>query len=222
MASNKKQVIGGPGPLDKITVCGSSGSGKTRWVTDLLLSDSPWKAIFVFAPEMSMGQPDYERLKAGPHPVTFHRGVPEDEESEKAVADLFAANKAKGIPQVAVYDDLFVATKSGRGQKWLQQMAIAGRHMGVGQITLLQAPIHDRVARMQQQMMVLFDNPIADAVHHIGRQLDPPKGTRVLRAWKQACAKPWGHLIIDMRPNSGIMRYRDSSWDKCFQFDQIM
>lgn len=217
-------LVAGPGPLDKMTYVGPSGAGKTRAVVDLLLHpQSPWEHVFVFAPEMSLQQAEYKRLKDGPHPVTFHRGVPEDEEAERALEARFAENKAKGIPQVAVYDDLFVTTKSGRGQKWLQQMAISGRHAGVGQITLLQVPMGDRVARQQQQWMILYDNPIGDSIHHLARQLDPlSKGRRVLRAWKQATVKPYGHLIVDMRPGAGLMKYRDSAWDKCFQFDQIV
>lgn len=216
-------MIAGPDAQTAMWVVGASGSGKTRFTTDLLQHDSsPWTDIFIVCSPMSCDQAGYKRLqeKYTRGKVHLVRGVPEDEGSEQELID---AMKAAKMP-VVVLDDLLADMKSGRGQKFVQKLLTQGRHMGeggMGRIVCVQH-IGDRVARLQANMFALFATPSsADSVAHLARGLHPEsRGQRVMKAYRDATSEPHGFLLVDARPGAPHM-LRKSSWHQAYDFSVL-
>ena len=211
----------------RTVVCAPSMGGKTLWaVSTILRKDSPWSRVIVMCHEISKEQELFKKLRKefkGKGGVIYVNGLPQTEEEEKEVMDLMVEGRTKCMPTVIVVDDLMQDSDGGRGAKFLSRLFTASRHANCSVMNLIQTVMHSRRNRQNADYMVLFDFPsCADAVLALSRQLSPEdKGKRVMQAYRQATSKPYGYLLITTRPGSQAYRYRDSSFDRAFDFTKI-
>lgn len=145
-----------------------------------------------------------------------------DKEGQQQLIEHFKSNKSSKIPQIVIFDDLFVSTKSGAANKFLQDLSVAGRHLDLGMANLVQSPFHDKLSRSMADILILFESPSAmDQIKTLGRQIDAENGgKRFVRAYKDATSEKHGALIVDLRPAAGIARFR-KSWNDCYDFSVV-
>tara|TARA_Y100000593_G_C4218376_1_gene290493 strand:- start:70 stop:771 length:702 start_codon:yes stop_codon:yes gene_type:complete len=215
----------GPDANSKLQISGKSGTGKSHHLVQLLLHPkSPWKKgdITILCSALSCDQPVYQKLKKEyTGKIRILEGVP-DKQGQEQLIELFKKNKTAKIPQIVVFDDLFVSTKSGPANKFLQDLSVAGRHLDLGMANLVQSPFHDKLSRSMADILIMFESPSSmDQVKTLARQIDAENGgKRLLRAYKDATSERHGALIVDLRPAAGIARFR-KSWDDCYDFSVV-
>lgn len=224
-ADCKCPMVGPPKKGNHITVVGMSGAGKTRMVRDMVLHPkAPWDEIIVMCHKCSIEQDDYrdlqKRFKRGS--VKMIAGLPEDAEAAEQIMGMLRKNHEAGRATAVIADDVLLDQRKGEGRKFINQLAISGRHLSTSLISILQSPATgDKISRMQTSIYALFRTALADGIHDLCRALDPAnKGKRVLKMYHDAVSDPSGHgyLLIDLRHHD-LKRFRKSGWNNAYSFE---
>lgn len=183
-------------------VFGSRWSGKTEFVKNLLLKQNdlihePFKkVIWVY----KSWQADlFEQLMGKDFQIEFSDGLP----------NLKAMDRQENT--AVVIDDLMEeASKSGA----VQALFTRGRHLNISVIYLSQNLFHQgkhsRGMSLNMDYMVIFKN-VRDAtqIATLARQMYAKKSTFLTDAYEMATKEPYGHLFIDLKPNTNdSMRVR--------------
>lgn len=183
-------------------VAGASGTGKTRYVKDLLSRVHPafrsvtW-CYSEWQPEYADGFPPY---------VDFVRGLP---------ADLLDTVLEKPAPRCVVFDDLMTqcATSSVVSELFVQKR----HHADLSVVLVLQNLYVQgkemRNVHLNTQYVTLFSSPRDKSqLYHFARQVEPARSKFVLDAYRDATSKPHGHLLVDLKPHTPEeLRYRSNS-----------
>jgi hypothetical protein len=135
-----------------------------------------------------------------------HSGVP----SAEQVRDC-----AKKEKLLLILDDLVV----GMSQQYLDALFTRGSHnWGVSVILVTQHLFNKelRVSRTNSHYLVLMRNPAgALQIRTIATHLFPSRTAYFMEAYRDACAKNFGYLLVDMHPESPeIIRLRTHIYDQ--------
>ena len=181
-----------------MVVSGQTGSGKTHFVSQLisnqeLMHDKKFDKIIL---AFTMLQPIYLDLKMKHENVTLVEGFPGE------AVESIAENSATNTP--VVLDDMMIEMES---DKRLAAMFTKMRHRNVSTIFLVQnlyfkSKYMTTVTR-NAHYLVIFENPRdASMITTLGRQVFPENSKFLADAFKQATAKPYGYLFLDLKPGA--------------------
>ena len=181
-------------PFSMIIV-GPSRSGKTHWLIDLLVQKSsrirPTPASIVYC--YSHWQSKYNDLKMKIPYVQWIQGLP-----DKNFLDKISN-------AIVVIDDLMDA--SVNDQNMMSIFTERSHHQNLSVILTMQNLFHQgakaRSIQLNAQYMVLYKNPRdRQQIKTLAMQMYPEKWRRFLEQFEHETSKPYGKIIIDLRPNT--------------------
>lgn len=181
-----------------MTVSGSTGSGKSEWIMRLLrhlntmISGGPVGRVLYAYGELNGNVLKLQREgRVGNVPITVHNGVP----TEEQIRQMARADKL-----LVILDDLMV----GLSQQFLDVLFTRGSHnWGVSVVLVTQHLFSKelRVARNNSHYLVLMRNPAGELqVRTLATQLFPSRVPYFMEAYRDACAKNFGYLLVDLHP----------------------
>ena len=201
----------------KIQVCGSSGSGKTYWVSNYLMNiDNKFDEIIWITNELSAEQElikTMERKFGDKFSVIIGLNG-----NENDLKELFKDNKDSKKKTCVILDDLMM--EQG---KFTTELFLAGRHLDITIFELIQSIFtgnkQSRNMQNNVQYYVLFGFPDAISIVNLAQRLTTSKEGRdkVVQAWKECTQKKGGCLIIDTitsqyeLKDSNLLRFRDTN-----------
>ncbi len=176
-------------------VAGPSRSGKTHWVIDLLVNmetriiPTPTSITYCFA----HWQDKYEYLEQKIPSVQFYEGLP----STTYFNSLSNA--------IVVFDDLMDASMGN--QDMMNMFTERSHHQNISVILMMQNIFHQgsksRTIQLNTQYMVLFKNARdRQQIKTLAMQMYPQKWKNFLEHFEHETSKPYGKVIIDLRPNT--------------------
>ena len=176
-------------------VAGPSRSGKTYWVINLLINKdtrikpTPDKIVYCYA----HWQQKYNELKEAIPFVEWHQGLP-------STAFLNDVSNA-----VVILDDLMDA--SVNNQNMMSIFTERSHHENISVILMMQNLFHQgpkaRSIQLNTQYMVLYKNPRdRQQIKTLATQMYPQKWRSFLEHFEHETSKPYGKVIIDLRPNT--------------------
>ncbi len=182
-----------------MVVSGQTGSGKTHFISKLIeyqetLHDKKFDKIVL---AFTMIQPIYLELKMKNSNVTLVEGFPGE-----AVDAILKSDTLQNT--LVVLDDMMLEMEN---DKRLATMFTKMRHKNVSTIFLVQnlyfkSKYMTTVTR-NAHYLVIFENPRdASMISTLGRQVYPENAKFLPDAFKQATAKPYGYLFLDMKPGA--------------------
>ena len=184
-------------------VSGPSCSGKSHYVTELIQSSSIY-----FEPKPTHILWYYGEVI--PHPqikeVEYKRGLPTEEDVE-------------GMRQcIVVLDDLMWESRSNITVANLFTRVAHHRQCFIIHITqnLFQGGSITRTQSLNAHYLVLFKNPRdRQQILYLARQIYPRKEDFVLSSFEDATQREYGHLLVDLNPNTHEeLRIRSIDKDK--------
>lgn len=188
-----------------------SGSGKTRWVLELLtrrieLYDG--KApnhVIIFYKEW---QPLYDQMKKLTSMNTyFIKGIPEDNDLKK----IFSKFQNIG-GCFAVFDDLM----SDIDESILNCFTVYSHHLNASVLLLNQSLFLEnktyRICSLNAHYIVLMRNKRdAMSVSYLARQISPYHTKYITESYLEATKSPYSYLLFDMRQEtSDLLRLRSN------------
>ena len=181
-------------------VSGSTGSGKSEWVMrflnnlSTLVSPEIGQIMYCYG-ELNSNVLNLQRSGKIEHiPVFVHNGVPPEE--------MVRERAKKQQKMLLVLDDLVV----GVAQHYLDTLFTRGSHnWGVSVILVTQHLFNKelRVARSNSHYLVLMRNPAGQLqIRTLATHLFPGRTAHFMEAYRDACGKNFGYLLVDMHPSS--------------------
>lgn len=185
-----------------MTVSGSTGSGKSEWVMKLLqhlesLITVPIEEVLYCYGELN---PNIIKLQttgivSKATKVIVHNGAPDEQELKERA-------RVTNGRLLLVLDDLMV----GMRQQFLDTVFTRGSHnwgMSVVLVTQHLFTKELKIARNNSHYLVLMRNPAgALQIKTLATQLFPTKTGDFMNAYKDATAKNFGYLLVDMHPKT--------------------
>lgn len=174
------------------TLAGPTKCGKTSWVEKLLqalpyyICPSPTRVVWAYGVE---NQDQIKRIgEKSLVPVEFVEGLPD--------MSIFSTKEAN----LLIVDDLMF--DAGRSNVIADLFTKGAHHRNVSIILMLQNLYHQgrkmRDIHTSTNYIVLFNNPRDKTqIKHLARQAFPDNPNFLLQAYKQACSRPFGYLVID-------------------------
>ena len=202
----------------RMCICGSSGSGKTKFCMDMLLQKlQPFDKIIWIAPEYSLKQVKMKNFidMIGKHISVFSDINKDQPEIEKLIEEYYN----KDFQTVIIIDDMM-----SEQNKFISNLFTAGRHKNCSIIELTQRIFtpKNRTHRMNTSYFVIFK--FGDVLEYkmMARMISPNHVTELLDMYDDATSKKYGCIIIDNKwfelddPNKKLLRYRDTKWDTVY------
>lgn len=174
-------------------VAGMSKSGKSEWTkkvilsADTLIAPAPERIIYAYSEyqdffsllpahiELVQGLPDLDELKTDPR------------------------------RKLLVLDDLMHVLAKQKNSQLVDLFTKGSHHWSLAVIHLVQNLYYEnmRTARINSHYLVLMKSP-SDKLQaiNLSRQLYPGEHKFFLEAYKDACSKPFGYLLIDNEPTT--------------------
>ena len=177
-----------------MTVAGPSRSGKTTWVGKLLknrfmqIKPTPSRIIYCY----THWQPMYDELKRLIPEIEWGDGFPTEE------TFLTFSNS------LVILDDMMDGIVND--SKMIKVFTEGSHHQNISVIFMTQNIFHrgktDRTMSLSTQYMVLFKNPRdRQQIKTLARQMYPQEWMTFLEKFRKETDKPYGKLILDLRPN---------------------
>lgn len=175
-----------------MTVAGPSQSGKTKWVYDLLINIEnliyplPYKIIYCYSNWQCM----FDKLKETISNIEFLKGLPDLDQCENSLI---------------IIDDLM--TDCVDNKEVVHLFTVGSHHRNNSVIFLTQNVFEQgkyaRSISLNSHYMVIFNN-LRDKcqINCLARQLYPGETKYFNEVFNDAVSVPYGHLIIDLMPNS--------------------
>ena len=181
-----------------ITVAGSTSSGKTTFVKNLLHNPSLWEKppnsiLYCY----SVDQPLYKDLENSLPNIRFHKDLP-SEDDIRDFADPIYHN-------VIVVDDLMsCATKS---PVMLDLFCQFSHHLNLSVIYITQNIYHSgkcsRSLNLNSHYFILFKNKRDMLqISNLGRQIFPQESKILTESFEDATSESYGYLLVDLHPAS--------------------
>ena len=178
-----------------ILVVGPTRSGKTVWVTDLLINKeqrfhpSPDRIVYCYR----HWQSSYTRLQHHDPTIRWHEGLP-----TTVLMDQFE-------DQIVVIADLM---ETGMNDSSLMSIFTEGsHHKNITVIfmvqNLFQHGRHARSMTLNAQYIVLFKNPRdQQQIRTLARQMYPTQWQKFLTHYEKETSRPYGKIIVDLNPET--------------------
>ncbi len=193
----------------RVVLAGSSGSGKTYWLCDLLKrKNQPFEQIYIIAPVNSLRQTAYKALCVhfdnvpnNKVEIFPHENLP-SEELRNDLLEAWAENPE--MNKLVIIDDLLSEiSKENEASRWVQLLYTSGRHINVSVVTLVQNPFpagSGRTERLNSTMLCLWSFPDVQCVDRLLTQISDNKKQKeeAGRLYRNATNKVGGCLIIDL------------------------
>ena len=185
-------------------ICGRSGSGKTTFIyeilknVDLMFENKNNRKIVVLYC-YSTYQPLFDRMKEDVSNITFHKGLPDEE-------DIDMVTDADSKHLILVVDDLMRQVVSS--QVIFDYFTVKAHHQGTSVIyvshNLFQQGKYSRSITLNSSYFILFQNPRgADQIQTLSRQIFPGQKDAVVQAYRMAMKiREYSYLILDMTANA--------------------
>ncbi len=184
------------GPLQHpftMLVVGPTGSGKTRWLQQMLqhqfLEPKPSRIVWCYAQWQGL----YSEIQASFPQVEFVQGLPDN------IMQQWQPDKTN----LLILDDLMAQMDERVAQLYTQ----GSHHLNLSVITVLQNLFpkgkDPRTVSLNAHYIVLFKNP-RDClqVATLGAQMYPGNGNKLLRAYKQATKEPYSYMLVDLKQDT--------------------
>lgn len=141
-------------------------------------------------------QPLYDVIKSTVYPsVEFMQEIPLD-----LVQDSFIHPRTR---KLVILDDLMsTASKDSR----INELFTEGSHHRNLSVSAINQNLYynkDPTPRRNCHYMVLFNNPVdKQQIMTVSRQMYPENSQHLLRHFKEAISKPYGYLLVDLKPTT--------------------
>ncbi|XP_033741828.1 uncharacterized protein LOC117328408 [Pecten maximus] len=179
-------------------VSGPTSCGKTYFVKLLLqncltkIKPAPQRIIWLY----KRWQPLYDVIKATVIPkVEFIKGIPLDLDQ-----DSFLNPRIRNL---VILDDLMsTASKDPRINELFTE---GSHHRNLSVIAINQNLYYnkDPTQRRNCHYLILFNNPIdKQQIMTLARQMYPENDQHLMRYFKDATQKPYGYLLVDLKPST--------------------
>lgn len=185
-----------------LLVCGSSFSGKSTLVAEILLNkaemftDEIKEILYVY----NVWQPLFDRMETQIPNIKFVNSIPSKEEIEN-----FTSNKDH---KLMVLDDQMLYLSSNKDIT--EYVTVHCHHRNLSTIIILQNIYHKapclRDISLNVQGIILFKNlRCYQQVRQLANQMFPGKHKYFLDAFDKACnQRPFGYIVIDLNPRSSL------------------
>ena len=182
-----------------ISVSGATCSGKTYWTFRLLRNKDemfikpPQKVLYCYG----IFQQLYETMEKELPFVTFHSGLPNDEELSQLSSDKYY--------NLVILDDLMENVTSSPD---MENLFVQGMHHRNLSILFLNQNMyckgkHSRSINLNTHVLVLMKNPRdVSQLQCLIRQAFPGKSAFVMDAYKDATSHSYGYLVFDFSPQA--------------------
>ena len=201
-----------------MVISGPSGSGKSEWTKELLLSSliqpTPERIIWCFG----QWQPLYDTIRTKIPWIEFVSGIPD------YLDDQHYINASKR--NIIVFDDLM--TEAQCDQRVADLFTKGSHHRNISIVYLTQNLFPKgkacRDITLNTHYMVLFNNPIdSQQVANLARRIYPSKSTLFMKRFEQATSHPYGYLMIDLKSDTPEKdRLHTEIFDMAKSIDQKM
>uniref|UniRef100_A0A158P4B8 AAA+ ATPase domain-containing protein n=1 Tax=Tetranychus urticae TaxID=32264 RepID=A0A158P4B8_TETUR len=174
-------------------VAGPTGSGKTRWIMQLIAganrfsSPPPQKITYFYG--------EYQSIFGSIKDVNFIKGLPEN------LIEKFDGT----VPEWIIIDDLM---SESTNSKIISELFTKGsHHRNLSVILIVQNFFtrgkESRNISLNSQYIVLFKNPRDQSIiTSIGRQMLPGKVSKLQAIYEDATAAPYSYLFVDLKPET--------------------
>jgi len=178
-----------------ILVSGPTGSGKTKFVSDLIahqiIQPSPERICWVY----SEWQPLYEELSLQYSELVFIKGIPPN------LLESFSSSRRNLI----VLDDQMSDT--GSSKELANLFTKESHHRNISVIYIVQNLFDKgksmRTVSLNTQYLILFKNPRDKGqIGQLSRQMYPNNPTFLVHCFNDATEKRYGYLFLDLRPET--------------------
>ena len=175
-------------------VAGPTRSGKTSWVVSILknrhsqIKPTPSRIVFCYM----HWQPMYLDLESLIPDIEWYDAMPTEETFES-------------FPNsIVILDDMMADVVDD--SKMMKVFTERSHHQNISVIFMTQNIFHPgrraRTISLNTQYMVLFDNPRdRQQIRTLASQMYPGDSSNFMDKFKKATSKPYGKLILDLRPN---------------------
>jgi hypothetical protein len=178
------------------TACLTAGTkcGKTEWAkkfvrNNVSLIEPPPEKIYWAYGEWQEGYKELEDI------VIFIDGVPD--------LDLFREDKS--TRKLLICDDLMQAYGNKHKEELTALFCKGSHHWNLSILHILQNLFFSnmRTARINSHYMILMKNP-ADRLQlmTLANQVFPRKQKCLIESFDDACAQPYGYLVLDLEPST--------------------
>ena len=178
-------------------VVGPTGCGKTQFVTKLIqqhdqVVDKRFDKIVWCYGEYQLG---YASMARDMPFIEFHEGIPSNMEG------LFDRRQSNLI----ILDDLM--SQANQDQRVSHLFTKGSHHRNLSVILISQNLFHQgresRTISLNAHYMILFKNPRdSSQIIHLAKQIYPQNGKFLQEAYRDATSKPYGYLMIDLKPET--------------------
>ena len=184
-------------PPFSMIVAAPSGFGKTYMTKKILeqadqtIDPPPQRIIWCF----SQNQPMYQDMLRTIPGIEFIRGIPPNLEDDSFL-DV-------NIRNLIVLDDLM--SDIGKDQRITDLYTKGSHHRNLSVITLMQNFYEPKTVsiRRNAQYLMLFNMPgDQQQVKTMSQRMFPHKPNYMLEEYKRATSKPYGYLLVDLKPDT--------------------
>ena len=200
----------------RISLLGSSNSGKTHWLVQKLIKNCPFKAIWLFAPPSSLKQKGYIELARHLDKINIKKKekdkiqlIPFSNLPNDILGDelLRIFSEDKETPRLLIFDDSLSSIEGERGNKFIQDCFTGGRHSGCSVVMMSQLLLPSgraRTTRLNSSHVVIFRFPDLRSVQMLLSQLiGKGEYDEALKCWREQIKKLGGHMTIDLTREYG-------------------
>jgi hypothetical protein len=181
-----------------VSITGATCSGKTSWLYKLLrhkdvmfANSPPEKVLYCYG----IFQPLYDEMERELPFITFHRGLPIEEDLEQ----LSSATHCN----LVVLDDLMESVTSSSEMETLFVKGMHHRHLSVIYLNqnLYSRGKNARTINLNTHILVLMKNPRdVSQLQCLARQAFLGKSRYIMEAFKDATSEHHGYLVLDLSP----------------------
>ena len=178
-------------------ISGATGSGKTKWVEQLLMdaqqmiTPPPDRIIWCYG----QWQPIYDNLMSTVPEIEFYKGIPVQIDS----STFFNKN----VNNLFILDDMMTEVRND--PRISNLFSKGSHHLNLSVIYIVQNLFNQgKMARnisLNTQYLVLFKSPRdKQQIMVLARQLYPRRTDNFLKTYEEATKRCYGYLFIDLKP----------------------
>jgi hypothetical protein len=188
-------------------IVGSSGSGKTNMVLDLILNHIYYDKIYIYA--KNLDQPIYEFLEEFLNKAKDEGELIDYSINSELNEDLKLDNFDNDGQTLIIFDD-FITEKD---QHLISDLFVRGRHKNISTIYISQSYMDiPKLIRKNSNYLALYKDDDLDNVKRVLKKNGGSNPDKMLEMYIEATMEPYSFFFIDMKTNDKMLRFR-RNWD---------